>query len=219
MLLRWDVNVIHIYALTKSQCDDTYGCLVLTACCNEPQHHTWTAVLPPVSPGEAVKIILGVSSAGEVSSLLHCRLWTLKSSSLLSGSWAEMFCKACPVHMQGLLWSGDAWCRATCPAVGRCCHPDFYSATFVWEVFGPSLWIPISNYCFLLIAVYVIIPQLIFSRSLWATQCCAFFSGRSSFWCLYSQVKAAALWGFPEEHLQAWHLRAFGGRDLQRRIY
>lgn len=94
-----------------------------------------------------------------------------------------------------------------------------YVQLFLWEVFGPSLWIPFSNSCFLLLAVYVIIPQLIFfSRCLWATQCCALFGVRSSFWCLYSQVKAAALWGTPEEHLQAWHLCTFSGRDLQRRI-
>lgn len=58
-----------------------------------------------------------------------------------------MFCKACPVHVQSLLWSGDAWLRATCCAMLEMLH---------------SLTIPFSNSCSLLLAVYVIIPQLIF---------------------------------------------------------
>lgn len=136
-----------------------------------------------------------------------CSWWGLWLAPLLSlNSWtgllAEIFCKAYSVHVRGLLWSGDAWFKATSCAMEML----------------PSLWIPFSNSCSLLLAVYVIIPQLIFSRSLCAAQCCALFSVRSSFWCLYSQVKAAAFWRTSEEHLQAWHLRAFSGRDLQRRI-
>lgn len=80
-----------------------------------------------------------------------CSWWGLWLAPLLSlNSWtgllADIFCKAYSVHVRGLLWSGDAWFKATSCAMEML----------------PSLWIPFSNSCSLLLAVYVIIPQLIF---------------------------------------------------------
>lgn len=117
-------------------------------------HRTMWSCLPV---GTSLSIILDLLSyllrvQVKITLDVFCTSWGFWLAPLLflssrTGPWADIFCKVCPVHVQSLIWSGNAWFRSTCCAMV--------------EVV-PSLWIPFSNSCSVLLAVYVIIPQLIF---------------------------------------------------------
>lgn len=111
-----------------------------------------------------MKIIVGVPAAGEVFGLLHCSPWTPfwplgrdLLQSLPSACAGSALVRRCLVQSNLSCYGGDVATLASTLQlfVG-------FVQLFVWEVFGPSLWIPFSSSCSLLLAVYVIILQLIF---------------------------------------------------------